>query len=109
MAQDLSSRLHIPHYDLDKLKWELEDALATAEQPAWITEGIYLIWTDPLLYHADYIVLLEVCWPVAAWRILSRHISNSLHGTNPYPGINGVRALIKLLGIHDLLTIPASR
>jgi adenylate kinase family enzyme len=43
LAQGLSSRLHIPHYDLDKLYWQIENAMATAEQPAWITEGIYLI------------------------------------------------------------------
>ncbi len=97
LAKDLSSQLHIPHYDLDKLDWEAENAMATAEQPAWITEGIYLIWTEPLLYHADCIVLLEVTWPVAAWRILRRHILNSLRGTQPYPGINGIKALFKLL------------
>ncbi len=97
LAQDVSFRFHIPHYDLDKVNWDLENAIATTKQPAWITEGIYLIWTETLLYHADYIVLLEVSWPVAAWRIVYRHISNSLRGTNPYPGINGVKALFKLL------------
>jgi len=95
LAQELSARLHIPHYDLDKLNWELDDVLATAEQPAWITEGIYLIWTDPLLYHADYIVLLEVSWPVAAWRIITRHISKSLQGTNAYPGIKSLFLFLK--------------
>jgi adenylate kinase family enzyme len=90
LAQELSARLHIPHYDLDKLNWELDDVLATAEQPAWITEGIYLIWTDPLLYQADYIVLLEVSWPVAAWRIVYRHIAKTIQGTNAYPGIKSL-------------------
>jgi len=97
LAQDLSSRFHVPHYDLDKVNWEKENVIAIAEQPAWVTEGIYLIWTEPMLYHADCIVLLEISWPVAAWRILHRHISKSLRGTNPYPGINGVKALFKLL------------
>src|SRR5712692_4602400 len=97
LAQDLSSRFHVPHYDLDKVNWEKENVIAIAEQPAWVTEGIYLIWTEPMLYHADCIVLLEIFWPVAAWRILHRHISKSLRGTNPYPGINGVKALFKLL------------
>jgi len=97
LAQDVSSRFHIPHYDLDKVNWEQESALAIAEQFRWITEGIYLIWTEPMLYHADYIVLLEVSWPKAAWRMVHRHILNSLHGTNPYPGIQGVKALFKLV------------
>lgn len=95
LAQELSARLHIPHYDLDKLNWEVDDVLAAAEQPAWITEGIYLIWTDPLLYYADSIVLLEVSWPVAARRIVYRHISKSLHGTNPYPGIKQLFFFLK--------------
>lgn len=94
LAQSLSARLHIPHYDLDKINLEQESAITIAEQPAWITEGIYLISTEPMLYHADCIALLDVSWPVAAWRIIHRHISKSLHGTNPYPS---VKLLFKLL------------
>lgn len=97
LAKCIASRLRIPHYDLDKVNWEKESAVAIAEQLEWITEGIYLIWTEPMLYHADYIVLLEVSWPVAAWRIVSRHIINSLRGTNAYPGLNGIKLLFKLL------------
>jgi len=95
LAQDLSNRFHIPHHDLDKIGWKngermtayIDDADAIAEQPDWVTEGIYLMWIDPLLYQADYIILLDVSWPVAAWRITLRHISKSLRGTNPYPGV----------------------
>jgi hypothetical protein len=76
---------------------EPEDAVALAEQPAWITEGIYLIVTEPMLYHADYIVLLITPWPIAAWRIVRRHLLNSLRGTQAYPGFNGVKLLFKLL------------
>lgn len=102
LARSLSSLLHVPHYDLDKIGLENgtvteDDAFAIAGQPGWISEGCYLIWTDPLLYQADSIVLLEVSWPVAAWRITRRHITKSLHGTNPYPGVNGVKLLFKLV------------
>lgn len=83
LGQDLSSRLHVPHHDLDQLK--IDDFLSIAQRPAWITEAIYLISTDPLLHQADYIVLLEIAWYVAVWRVLRRHITKSLHGTNPYP------------------------
>jgi adenylate kinase family enzyme len=93
LGQEIASRFHIPHYDLDQLGWKhgtkmaayIEEAFAIAEQPGWVTEGIFLIWTDPLLYQADYIVWLEVSWPVAAWRIIRRHILKSLRGINPYP------------------------
>lgn len=102
LAQHLSSLLHVPHYDLDKIGLENgivteDDAFAIAGQPGWISEGCYLIWTGPLLSQADSIVLLEVSWPVAAWRIIRRHITKSLHGTNPYPGLNGVKLLFKLI------------
>jgi adenylate kinase family enzyme len=100
LAQSVSSRFQIPHYDLDQMtmninQLDLEDrarhaayiekAFALAEQPGWVTEGIFLVWTEPLLAHADYIVVLDVSWPVAAWRILARHVAKSLRGTNPYP------------------------
>ncbi|GHO57298.1 AAA family ATPase [Ktedonobacter robiniae] len=93
LAQDLSRRLAIPHHDLDKLGWKhgmdmkawIEDTAIIADQSAWIAEGIYIISTDHLAYQADYIVLLEVPWYIAAWRVLCRHISKTLRGTNPYP------------------------
>jgi adenylate kinase family enzyme len=102
LAEDISVMFHVPHYELDQIglkngKVTEDDAFAIAEQPEWITDGPYLIWTDPLLYQADYIVLLEISWLVAAWRIIRRHITKSLHGTNPYPGLNGVKLLFKLL------------
>ena len=42
-------------------------------------------------------MLLEVPWPLAIWRIILRHIRRSLHGTNPYPGLNGIKLLFQLL------------
>lgn len=105
LAESLSDELCIPHHDLDKIGWKngmqwtayVDDAIAIAEQSGWIAEGNFVVWTDPLFYQADYIVHLEIPWPVAAWRIVSRHISKSLHGINPYPGIDGLKALFKLL------------
>ncbi len=102
LARQVSSLLRVPHYDLDAIGMEKglvteEDAFAIAAQPAWVSEGVYLIFTEPLLYAADTIVLLEVSWPVAVWRIIRRHITRSLHGTNPYPGLNGIKALYQLL------------
>ncbi len=93
LAQTISSRFKIPHYDLDTVSGKygdlmepyIREAIALAQRPAWVTEGIYLHWIDPLLYQADAIVLLEISWPVAAWRIIRRHIIKSLLRTNPYP------------------------
>lgn len=96
LGQELASQFQIPHYDLDKDISKIEDAVTIAKKPAWITEGIYLIWSEPMLYYADHIVVLEVSWVVAVWRMIRRHLLNSLRGTNPYPGFNGLKALVKL-------------
>ena len=93
LGEEIAAHFDVPHYDLDKVLWRhgiqtagcINEAFAIAKQPGWVTENIGLIWVDPLLYQADYIVLLEVSWPVAAWRIIRRHISKSLRGINPYP------------------------
>lgn len=105
LAELLVSRFGVPHYELDKISRKhemrmaayIEDAFSIAEQPEWVAEGSYIIWTDPLLYQSDYIVLLEVPWRVAAFRMIRRHIVKSLRGTNPYPGFNGIRLLLKLI------------
>lgn len=107
LGQEIGSRFNIPHYDLDQIGWKngmdhaayVKDAFAIAQQPGWVTENIGLIWVDPLLSEADYIVLLEVSWPVAAWRIVRRHIYKSLQGTNQYPGIKTL--LLFLKDTHD--------
>jgi len=107
LGQEIASKFNIPHYDLDQLGWKngidhaayVKDAFEIAQQPGWVTENIGLIWVDPLLVEANYIVFLEVSWPVAAWRIIRRHIYKSLQGTNQYPGIKSLWLLLK--GTHD--------
>ncbi|GCE45274.1 hypothetical protein EI42_03254 [Thermosporothrix hazakensis] len=94
LAEQLSKRFHIPCYDLDILPagWGTdEQTLANtrylfelAQRSDWITENIGLIGNDPLLDAADLLVVLEVPWQVAAWRIVYRHFYKSLHGTNRY-------------------------
>lgn len=94
LGREISARFHVPHYDLDQLGLKfgmqeqpyISEAFAIAAQDGWVSEGIYLLFTDPLLHAADYIVVLDVSWPLAAWRITRRHIVNSLRGTNQYPG-----------------------
>lgn len=105
LARHVSSSLAVPHYDLDQLGRKygphaaplVEDVVAIARQPGWVTEGIYLFFTEPLLQAADYVVVLEVGWFTAAWRIVRRHVVASLRGTNQYPGWNGWKALFNLL------------
>jgi hypothetical protein len=47
--------------------------------PTWITEGIDLGWTDPLLREADLIVWLDhVSWRTARRRVVTRFVSNAV-------------------------------
>lgn len=69
-------------------------AAALAQQPAWVTEGIYLGWTEPLLERADLVVWLDVPWWRATWRILSRHARRSWHRDNEWKGL---RLLLRFL------------
>ncbi|CAN5556575.1 hypothetical protein BH20CHL6_BH20CHL6_06820 [soil metagenome] len=46
-----------------------------ASQPSWVTEGVHLGWTEPLLEAADVILWLDYApWPTAARRIVVRFV-----------------------------------
>ncbi len=103
LGQEIAARFQVPLYELDQLGrkngmqhelW-LHDAFSIAKQAGWVTEGVGLIWIDPMLYHADYIVLMEVPWLIAAWRIIRRHFVKSLNGTNLYPGMKTLCKFLK--------------
>lgn len=102
LGAEIGTRFDLPFYETDVLgrkngtqhtAW-IQDAFAIISLPGWVIDGGGLIWNDPILIHADYIVLLEVPWRTAAYRIVRRHIIKSLRGINPYPGI---RSLILFL------------
>jgi adenylate kinase family enzyme len=99
LARRLAVERTIPVYDLDSIGYKngagakhplsdkVADVSAIAERDAWITEGIFLWWTDELLRKADVIVWLDISWRVAAWRIVRRHAMASLSGTNRHRGL----------------------
>ena len=106
LARRLAELGSLPAYDLDaigyaggagpkrSLEARLADVRHIAAQPAWITEGSFLWWTEELLERAEVIVWLDVSWRLAAWRILRRHVLASLAGTNRH---HGIRRLLSFL------------
>jgi len=66
---------------------KLVDVQAIAEQPVWVSEGIFLWWTDALLDQADCIIWLDPHWRVACWRILARHMKASIRRANKHKGL----------------------
>ena len=98
IARDLGRRLDGPVHERDGVGYEegvgdrrplevrLADVNAIAVRHDWVTEGVFLGWTDELLRAADVILWLDVPWRVAAWRIVTRHVRAGLAGTNRHPG-----------------------
>ena len=91
LARRIGEALDLPVYALDLLAYEgidfeerpLEDSVQRAREiatlPRWITEGIHVGWTDPLLERADVIVWIDsVGWSRAAARITTRTFRTAL-------------------------------
>ena len=103
LARCLGSRLSIPVYDLDALAYEgayegrpgikraveqrMLDIDAIIRDPAWITEGCFLWWTDRLLEEAQLIIWLDLHWSRAAWRVTKREARRWVAGDKPHGGI----------------------
>lgn len=114
LARRLATRLALPAYDLDAIGYEggagpkrplearLADVRRIAAEPGWVTEGVFLWWTDDLLRGADLIVWLDLPWRVAAWRIVVRHARASLAGVNRHRGLGKlVRFLLSTRRYYD--------
>ena len=98
LARKIGTRLNIPFYDLDEVGYEggfgaprpLNVRLATLEriaaQPAWVTEGGFILWVDELLRTADTIVWLDLPWRIRRWRIITRHIKADFARNNIHSG-----------------------
>ncbi len=120
LAGRLCASLSLPHIDLDPVAWEpqgavpllvrkkrVESILASA---GWITEGIFLWWTEPLMESAQAIIWLDLPFRVAAWRILRRHTLASLRGNNPHPGLGQLMRFLTSAGrqYHTRQPVPPS-
>ncbi|MGI8857755.1 MAG: hypothetical protein ACR2JW_18625 [Thermomicrobiales bacterium] len=106
LARRLAAHRSVPIYDLDQVAYEggagakrplsarLVDVRRIAAEPDWVTEGIYLWWTDELLRAADRVVWLDLPWRIGAQRVVMRHLRASLAGTNRH---RGMRRLLRFL------------
>jgi hypothetical protein len=87
LAHRLAQTLGAPVYELDRIAFEgprytwrslahrQADLRAIVAQTTWVTEGMWLGWTDDLLRLADVIIWLDdVPWRVALSRILRRFV-----------------------------------
>ena len=110
LAREVAARLGVRPVDLDRVAFDRSEhpvavlgAIVVAqratqeqravavdailEEPAWVSEGIYVGWTAPLMAQADVVVWLDPPTRVALWRIVARHAKASWHGTNEFTGL----------------------
>lgn len=88
IAEKLSKKYHIPHYDLDDIFWDnsadvygvkiLEEQrnrklLEIVNQESWIIEGVYRSWVGPSFTAADKIIVLKPPLALQEERIWSRY------------------------------------
>lgn len=91
LAHQIGSHLGIEVHELDLIAFtgpdyvqrmqseRLADISMIANRPAWITEGLFILWTEPLLKCADIIVWLDnVTWGRSMWRTVHRFVSLAL-------------------------------
>jgi adenylate kinase family enzyme len=109
LARTLGARLDLPVYHLDEIYLEhgsqaeslldllFADIRRIAAQSAWITEGIYLWWTDELLRTADAIIWLDIPWRHAAWRLIVRYVWMGLKTPSSQSALHKLRKLIDYL------------
>lgn len=102
LARAIASARTLPTYDLDAVAYEdgagakrsldarLADVRRIVGQTGWVTEGIFLWWTDELLRTADVIIWLDLPWRIGARRVVIRHLRTSIAGTNQHRGIGNL-------------------
>jgi adenylate kinase family enzyme len=108
LARTLASCLDVPNYSLDTIAFEgrefklrplemrLHEIHQIASSPGWVTEGMWLGWTDELFRTADAIVWLDhVPTYVAGWRMVTRFVRGGLQEVGRQPWSR------KFTRIHD--------
>jgi adenylate kinase family enzyme len=108
LAHQIGARLGIEVYELDLIAFTgpeyseralsecLADVSLIANRPAWITEGFFILWTEPLLECADIIVWLDnVTWGRSMWRTVYRFASLALREAKHRRGVE------KFTRFHD--------
>jgi adenylate kinase family enzyme len=91
LARVIANYLEIGVHELDQIAFTGQDfeerpfadrvaaIHGIANGPAWVTEGLFVRWTDELLARASIIVWLDhVNWQRGIWRITRRFVSSAV-------------------------------
>ncbi|MDQ1532582.1 MAG: hypothetical protein QOF28_343 [Actinomycetota bacterium] len=116
LARNLGTALDLPVHELDHLAFEGRDfheqplarrvaaVREIAASPRWVTEGIFVGWTEPLFKEADVIIWLDhVAWSESAARTLLRTVRGAFReirkrrGPERFLRIDDYRRNLKIL------------
>lgn len=93
LANALSKKHNISHYDLDDIFWDNSSSCYGVKRPIeerasllsdilindnWIIEGVYYSWCGEIFAKADVIYFLDTPKQVYKWRIVKRFIKRKL-------------------------------
>ena len=91
LAREIGTRLGIEVHELDLVAFtgpeyaermlpdRLADVSSIAGRPAWIAEGLFILWTNQLMECADVIIWLDqVSWGRSMWRTVVRFTRSAL-------------------------------
>jgi hypothetical protein len=99
LAREIGARTHLPVHHLDDVARvgggdgpvraaEERDGLMAAilASDGWVTEGVHLGWTDPILQQADLVIWLDyVTWSRASRRIVHRFVGGAINEMRSRP------------------------
>lgn len=107
LARTLAEMNGLPLFELDSIGYEdgagaeraLEDRLLDvsriAKKECWVAEGTYIDWTEALALAADHIIVLDLPWHAARYRIVRRHVRAGLQRSNKHPGLRNLWRFVR--------------
>ncbi len=103
LGKFLCAKFSLPHIELDKIAYPnqkekpLEKRLSAvarlAQQPKWVTEGIYINWTSALMEKADLIIWLDLSYKKTLFRVIKRFFVHKLRGDEKF----GLKRTVKFI------------
>ena len=100
LANKLSEKLNIPHFDLDDVFWKKKYSIQRTEDEkklllskiikdneTWVIEGLFVSFTDEAIKNATEIIWLDININILTWRIIKREFIKIIKGKNNFKNV----------------------
>lgn len=105
LAQKLSKKYKVPHFDLDDIFWEVKYTKKRDEEEkkellsniiqnnqGWVIEGVFTSFVSEAIQNADEIIWLDLHPWLMSYRVVKRSIKNIGKGEENF---HGIKCLLK--------------